>query len=194
MPSVGCTRARCALLAALLCAGAPALALVQGEPGLGDLSRRLREGDLRAVDELLARTKPASIELSDAAARAERLRGEIERLRAAQAARPHALPTRGEEPAPQERGASVDPLREARAWLRAGEPARCLGALDSDQGEAAYLKARALEQLGRDAEALAIYRSLAASAQTPVLKLRAQSDVAHLEWRARLAGDKGVRP
>ncbi len=181
-----------------VCAGlCAAAAPAPQERGLGDLSRRLRAGDRTAIDELLARTKPADIELADSAARADRLRAEIERLRAAQGrrwTRTAPPPEPDAAPAAAPRIHSAEPLREANAWLRAGEPERCLAVLPADLGEGDLLRARALEMLGRDPEALAAYQRVAAAAATPVEKLRAAGDVAHLQWRLRRAPQPENRP
>ncbi len=180
--------------------------LARAGDGLGDLSQRLREGDRAAIDELLARTRPSSIELSDSNARIAQLRAEIEQLNARRFGRPLFQLAN---PKPVARGGAeseaatpgrVDALRESMAWLRAGEPERALRALPpadastSDADVALYLEARALEKLGRRAEALDTYRRAAASAVSPTLRLRAASDVAHLEWRERVLGPRGGRP
>jgi hypothetical protein len=166
--------------------------LSDAQATLTELSRRLEAGDRSAIDELLARTAPASAELAEATARAERLRAEVERLRGAQVER--LVPARPVEPE-LETGpprASVDPLREARAWIYAGEPVQALSVLPDAGGEAAYWRGRALEKLGRDAEALEAYRRAAttpepASPATTSWKSWAAADVAHLEWKARVA-------
>jgi len=158
---------------------------------LSDLSRRLQAGDRAAIDELLARTSPASVELADASARAAKLRAEVERLRGVQVVRlapEHPVQPAEEEPA----HTSLDPLREARAWLYANEPARVLKVLPEGEGEAAYWRGRALEKLGRDAEALEAYRRAAAAPEpaTPIAaswKAWAAADAAHMEWKARVA-------
>lgn len=171
---------------------APATTLVE-------LSRRLHAGDVAAIDELLARTKPATLDLAESNARIERLRAEIERLDARRLARP-SFPIASESPMRRADAASAgdaaidrrDSLRESHAWLRAGEPERALAALPAanssagDEDEATYLEARALEKLGRRDEALDGYRRLAASATSTVLRLRAAGDVAHLEWLERV--------
>lgn len=180
----------------------------QGGDGLGDLSQRLRDGDRAAIDDLLARTRPASIDLTDSNARIERLRAEIEELHARRAGRPvfqlaHsrvAMPDEADAALEAAKPGRVDALRESLAWLRAGEPERALRAIpkhesgSADEHEALYLEARALEKLGRRTEALEIYRRVAASAVSPILRTRAASDVSHLEWRESLVPARGGRP
>lgn len=175
--------------------------------GLANLSQRLQDGDRVAIDELLARTRPPTVPLADSNARIEKLRAEIERLSTRRNGRP--ILQISSAPKPVQRGASadgsetsarVDALRESMAWLRAGEPERALRALPSaasettDKDLALHLEARALEQLGRRTEALDAYRRAASSATSPILRARAASDVAHLEWRERVLGAQESRP
>ncbi len=159
---------------------------------LSELSRRLQAGDRTAIDDVLARTQPASAELADASARVDKLRAEVERLRGVQVVR--IVPAHPVEPAAEAEPAhaSLDPLREARAWLYANEPARTLKLLADGDGEAAYWRGRALEKLGRDPEALEAYRRAAAAPEPapPIAaswKAWAGADAAHLEWKARVA-------
>lgn len=210
-----------ALLAGLACVGLTCASVLAGEPvrpraqagslegnGLGALSQRLRDGDRAAIDELLARTRPSGIDLTDSNARIEKLRAEIDQLNTRRFGRPifqlaNATPVqRGADEASGAAAAPgrVDALRESMAWLRAGEPERALRALPAagsaaiDQDLALYLEARALEKLGRRTEALEAYRRAATSAVSPTLRTRAASDVAHLEWRERLLGAREGRP
>jgi hypothetical protein len=185
----------CAILAT------PALT-APGERDLTDLSRRLNEGDRAAIDELIARTHPVAGDLAASNARLERLRAEIETLRSRRAARPTFPLSRGSELDPlapeagiEEASATrVDGLREAIAWLRAGEPDLALKAVPNDGDEAHYVEARALEGLGRRAEALEVYRRVAQNATSPTLRARAAGDVTHLEWRERLDTAREGRP
>ncbi|MFN0007774.1 MAG: hypothetical protein ACKVXR_07685 [Planctomycetota bacterium] len=157
---------------------------------LTQISQRLDAGDPAAIDELLASTSPAASGEAPSEAEIERLRQEVLRLRA--------LSPAGATPAEPIHPAKVDvetSLREARAWLRAGDPSRCLEALSSvpATGEAAFWRACALEQLRRDAEALEQYRA-AADAASPVLKAAAASGADHVEWRSRRAVDPEAKP
>lgn len=169
---------------------------------LGDLARRLDAGDRAAIEELLAITRPPTATLADTNDRLARLRADVERLKARREARPvFALDSapavaRGDS-APNP--GRVDALRESRAWLRAGEPELALRALPAPEGitnydDALYVEARALEKLGRGAEALEAYRRVATTAASPLLRTRAADDVAHLEWRARAAAARKETP
>jgi hypothetical protein len=167
---------------------------------LARLSQRLQAGDTRAIDELLACTQPASADAAPSSAEIERLRLEVERLRSARPSAPVAKPADEELSAmasdkpgdPARAPATV--LREARAWFRAGDPNRSLKALPAGEGEALYIRACALERIGRDVEALDAFRRVAASATAPLLKQSAASGVEHLEWRLRRAGVPEVKP
>jgi hypothetical protein len=173
---------------------------------LSRLSQRLDAGDLRAIDEVLASTQPASPDRTPTSDEIERLRIEVERLRAARPA-PTAtttapVPAAPAVHAPLAVGAIPRDLamavREARAWLRADDPNHCLKALpsptDVGDGAALYQRACALERLGRDAEALDAYRRVAAEATSPLLKLGAASGVDHIAWRLRRAGSPEAKP
>jgi Flp pilus assembly protein TadD len=163
------------------------------------LSQRLAAGDTSAIDELLACTKPASPDHAPSSADIERLRVEVERLRAA---RPSTASAPSPATAAKEESSAVqaDPdmaLREARAWLRAGDPSRALKSLpagDKSEGETLYVRACALERLGRDREALDAYRRVAASGVSPLLKASAASGVEHLDWRMHRTGSAEERP
>ncbi len=190
--SIGICAVSLALAASVHASGKP------GNEGLAAIAQRLHDGDRSAIEELLARTRKPTIELPEAMSRVERLRSEIEVLRTRRGARPSfPLPT---VQAPDDVASSmdestrVDGLREARAWLRAGEPEEALRAVPDEGEEALYLEARALEGLGRRDEALATYRRVAQEATSNTLRTRAASDVEHLEWRARIAVTRGGRP
>lgn len=173
---------------------------------LGDISQRLREGDRAAIDELLSRTHPAAVDLEDSRSRIAALRAEIERLNTRRGARPvfplaTEKPVRRSEMDVERAGADrIAALRESRAWLRAGDPDRALRALPSanaaaeDKDTALYLEARALEGLGRGAEALDAYRRVVATTESTTLRARAAGDVAHLEWREANARGQEGRP
>ena len=160
---------------------------------LTQLSQRLIAGDASAIDDLLACTKPASSDSAPSSAQIERLRLEIERLRAVQ---PEPVPVPAtDEVRPATAHDADSALREARAWLRAGDPNHSMKVLPPGDGEALYRKACALERLGRDAEALEIYRRVAAAAGTsPLMKLSAASGVDHVEWRLRRARSPEAKP
>lgn len=172
---------------------------------LTSLSQRLIAGDTSAIDELLACTRPASADPAPSSAEIERLRAEVERLRGAQPAAPAVTAAPAARPATARDAEAA--LREARAWLRAGDPNHCLKALpvldhgtsaangtDAGDGEALYRQACALERLGRDEEALEAYRRAAAGSTSPFLKLGAASGVDHIEWRLRRAGKSEAKP
>jgi Flp pilus assembly protein TadD len=159
---------------------------------LTEISQRLANGDTTAIDALLACTKPVAADAAPSSADIERLRAEVERLREAEHDR--GVVTLANEPssvAPQKNAQSI--VREARAWLRAGEPAKCLKTLGSAassstiDAEASYWRACALEELGRDDEALDQFRRAAQHASSPAMKLAAASGVDHLEWRTHRA-------
>jgi len=171
---------------------------------LARISERLSAGDTRAIDDLLRCTKASSPDRTPKSADIERLRAEVERLRAARPAPPTSTTNANATTNPSDiasdasRSASADPetaLRAARAWLRAGDPNRCLKALPPGEGEALYLRASALERLGRDAQALDAYRRAAATGGTSSLtKLSAQSGIDHIEWRMRREHTEGTKP
>lgn len=191
----------CAVVAGSVAAGPIGEKAVGSQPGdgLGDLQQRLRGGDRSAIDALLARTRPASVDLAESEARIDALRRAIEELGARRAARPtFPFTTSRREPpgapAPEPAPGRVDGLREAQAWLRAGEPARALQAIPDRGPESLYVEARALERLGRTREALESYRSVASSALSPTLRARAEGDVRHLEWLASRRAAQGGRP
>jgi hypothetical protein len=173
---------------------------------LAQLSQRLDAGDLRAIDEVLANTRPASPDRTPTSREIERLRIEVERLRSARPApvatttAPAPAASAAHEPLPAAatpRNAEMA-VREARAWLRAADPNHCLKALPSPtevgDGSALYQRACALECLGRDAEALDAYRRVATEATSPLLKLGAASGVDHIAWRLRRAGSPEAKP
>jgi|GEM_PF-5170831 len=176
-----------------------------GDP-LDDISQRLRSGDRAAIDELLARTRPAAVDLEDSRIRIAGLRAEIERLNVRRSARPvfplaTEKPVRRSDSESERAGADrAAALRESRAWLRAGDPDRALRALPSahaaadDKDTALYLEARALEGLGRQAEALDAYRRVVATTESTTLRARATFDVAHLEWRDSSSHAQAGRP
>jgi hypothetical protein len=171
---------------------------------LTQLSQRLGAGDVSAIDELLACTRPASTEHAPTSAEIERLRLEVERLRAARPMPAAVRAAKEARPAVQ-RDAGLA-LREARAWLRANDPNHCLKALpeleggsggktlDDGETEALYQRACALERLDRDEEALDAYRRIAAGTTSPLMKLSAKSGVEHLEWRLRRARPSADKP
>ena len=171
----------------------PAPASSSPREQLARLSQRLSAGDTSAIDELLACTRNSSSDLAPSTAQIERLRAELERLRTKP---PEPAPVIVTKPAapPLPRDADTA-LREARAWLRAGDPNRCLKALPPGEGEALYEKACALERLGHDTEALDAYRRVAANTTTsPLMKLCAGSGVEHIEWRIHRAQTTETMP
>jgi len=166
---------------------------------LAGLSQRLEAGDLAAIDELLACTPPASPDETPSPAEIERLKQDLVRLRAAAPLPPSPEAAVGSPVAiPRDPEASV---REARAWMRAGDPIRCLNAISSTpatggpiDGEVAYWQACALEKLGRDAEALAQYRRAGDLVLSPVLRQAAASGADHVAWRLRRSGSREENP
>lgn len=78
----------------------------------------------------------------------------------------------------------ADPLRQAQALYRGGRYADCVVFLDSKakQPEAAWWRARALEQLNRWPEAIDGYR-VATSSTDPLIARRAKQDLEFLEWK-----------
>lgn len=177
------------------------LLVLVGVPGdrnerLTRISQRLAAGEAAAIDELLACTQPVSPGGEPSEGEIERVRQDIARLRAASAVGP----TAGG-PAPTIRFDVEVSLREARAWLRASDPLRCLEALSPIPptevpfaGEVAFWRACALEQLGRDAEALEQYRRAAGAVSSPVLKQAAESGADHVEWRSKRVADPEAKP
>jgi hypothetical protein len=155
--------------------------------GLRELSRRLEQGDVAAIEEILARTRPATNGGDPTLDRLDRLRAEVEMLRARRAAKPSLFPPTARDfaapPAQLEpSGSRVDALRESRAWLRAGNARRALAALDVQGEERLFLEARALESLGRTREAIEIHERLAREAGSTFARARASADAEHLKW------------
>jgi len=187
------------LLAAILAIGVaapPAPDTAGRRDRLTRISQRLDAGDASAIDELLACTQPVSPGAEPSEVEIERVRQDVARLRAASPASPKAG-----DPAPKVPCHVEVSLREARAWLRASDPLRCLEALSSipsteasRTGEVAFWRACALEQLGRDAEALEQYRSAAGALSSPVLKQAAESGADHVEWRSKRVADPEAKP
>ncbi|MBL8861971.1 MAG: hypothetical protein JNK02_08150 [Planctomycetes bacterium] len=174
---------------------------VQQDAGpLQAIAARLRAGDASAIDELLSRTQPASHGPAAADARLERLRAEVELLRARRAARPVLFPLTVTPTAVEGSGlettgaARVDGVREARAWLRAGSPARALAAAEASGGEALHLEARALEQLGRRGEAIEAWKRAAATSPSPLVRSQAAAEARHLEWLEKRRAAQAGRP
>ena len=161
---------------------------------LAQIAQRLDAGDLGAIDEILASTPPASPGRTPTSQDIERLRIEVDRLRAARPAPITASPAHEAAlhpivPATARNAAMA--VREGRAWLRAGDPNHGLKALPpAASGDASALiqRAFALERLGRDAEALELYRRVAADASAPLLQLTAASGVDPVAWRMRRSG------
>lgn len=165
---------------------------------LGRLSQRLSAGDASAIDELLACTKTSASDLapSDAQIEIDRLRTELEHLRASPPPlAPAPVNALKQEHPPLPRDAE-SVLREARAWLRAGDPNRCLKALPpGGEGEALYQRACALERLDRNEEAIEAYRRVAAATtSSPLMKLCATSGVDHIEWRLQRTHNPETKP
>jgi tetratricopeptide (TPR) repeat protein len=81
---------------------------------------------------------------------------------------------------------AADPLRQAQVLYRAGRYEECAAQLkrhDSD-AESGWWRARALERLGRTAEALECYRGAAKGAPADSeLGKRAKHDLEFLEWK-----------
>jgi Flp pilus assembly protein TadD len=170
---------------------------------LARISERLSAGDASAIDDLLRCTKASSPDRTPKSADIERLRAEVERLRAARpalaasTADAHATTNASDVASDASRTAPSNPetaLREARAWLRAGDPNRCLKALPPGDGEAQSLRASALERIGRDAQALDAYRRVLTGGASSFSKLSAQSGIDHLEWRMRREHTEGTKP
>ena len=189
--------ALCLLIASSVFAAAP----VAGQTGgLRDIARRLDRGDTAAIGELLAHTRPAATTAETPEARIDRLRAEIEVLRARRAARPTLFPaavqaessTDGAAPAPG--STRVDPLRASRAWLRAGDAARALAALEGDGPDRLHLEARALEAMGRTSEAIALLERLVRETDSPLARIRAEADLEHLKWMEKRRSLRGGRP
>ncbi|MBK7642512.1 MAG: tetratricopeptide repeat protein [Planctomycetes bacterium] len=99
---------------------------------------------------------------------------------------------------PKDAGAAAaDPLRQAQVLYRAARYEECAYLLRrlEDQAEPAWWRARALERLGRDGEALECYRHATQIApKDSTLQKRATQDLEFLEWKIdfnkKLAGDK----
>ncbi|TAJ23510.1 MAG: hypothetical protein EPO68_02925 [Planctomycetota bacterium] len=100
-------------------------------------------------------------------------------------AAPHAAP-HIERPAP---GYSADPLRQAIACIRAGQHERALDVLEriDASGPREYWRGKALEALGREAQALACYDKAAQLAPKALEGKLARTDAEYLRWRASLS-------
>ena len=79
---------------------------------------------------------------------------------------------------------AADALRLGRAHYRQGEFEKALAALESGQdAESLYWKARCLEKLGRDADAIKAYNAVIALPDGGYSSQRAKEDLEFLEWR-----------
>jgi tetratricopeptide (TPR) repeat protein len=79
---------------------------------------------------------------------------------------------------------SADALRLGRAHYRQGEYDKALEALkDGQDGETLYWKARCLEKLKRESEAIAVYNQVLALPEAGYAGQRAKEDLEFLEWR-----------
>lgn len=79
---------------------------------------------------------------------------------------------------------AADALRLGRAHYRQGEYDKALAALESGQdAESLYWKARCLEKLGREADAIKAYNAVIALPDGGYSSQRAKEDLEFLEWR-----------
>ncbi len=79
---------------------------------------------------------------------------------------------------------AADSLRLGRALYRQGEFTKALDALSSGtDGESLYWRARSLEKLGREVEAIATYKQAIALPDGGYSAQRAKEDLEFLEWR-----------
>lgn len=79
---------------------------------------------------------------------------------------------------------AADALRLGRAHYRQGEYDKALAALEGAQdGEALYWKARCLEKLGRESDAIKAYNAVIALPDAGYSSQRAKEDLEFLEWR-----------
>jgi len=79
---------------------------------------------------------------------------------------------------------AADALRLGRAHYRQGEYDKALAALESGQdAESLYWKARCLEKLGREADAIKAYNAVIALPDGGYSSERAKEDLEFLQWR-----------
>ena len=112
---------------------------------------------------------------------------------------PAATPTNGATRAFEQAGYSADALRLGRACYRQGRYAEALAAFEQrlDDVECSYWRARTLEKLGRDTEAIAGFGAVLARKDAGSLAERAREDLEFLQWRVdfeKRSASKEKRP
>lgn len=191
----------------------------RGLEELAGLRTRLEHGDRAAIGDVLARSEAPSPDPRTDDERLAQLRFEVSRLQmdwdaiaatlpvktggAPKAGTPAALPASpgtkgatGAQTAFEAPGFSADPLREGEALFRAGKYTESLAVLKTqpDDARCQYWSARALEQLGRVDEALAIYTAVAARKDAGWAGERARTDIELLQWKKDSAAKPGEKP
>lgn len=171
------------------------------------LRARIERGDAAAIGAVIERSElPAPDPRADDE-RLAQLRFEVSRLQmewdALAAAAPIApkkpivSPTAavgakgsaGQPTAHEAPGFSADPLRQGEALYRAGKYADALAVLRllPDDARCQYWSARALEQLGRDDEAVALYTTVSERKDGGWARERARTDLEFLRWKQAVA-------
>ncbi len=184
-------------------AGARDAALLDLRGVVGRLQRDLDElenkADPKALEQVTRRAPLAQEPENTAAARPELTVGldDALRRRLGERVRPIATeparssPTAGDaqrrtesKTAFESESYAADSLRLGRALYRQGDFAKALDALSSGtDGDSLYWKARCLEKLGRDAEAITVYNQAIALPDGGYSAQRAKEDLEFLEWR-----------
>ncbi len=93
---------------------------------------------------------------------------------------------RGQDPVPlEDDGYVADPMRLGKLLVRSGRAVEAIEILQHEEGPgAAYWLARAYQDQGRSAEALALFRALASDEEAGVFRQHAQHDLTFLEFHA----------
>lgn len=183
--------------------GARDAALLDLRGVVGRLQRDLDElenkADPKALEQVTRRTPVATEQETRNAARPELTVGLDDALRRRLGERVRPIATEPSRSSPttsdaQRRAESktafesdayaADSLRLGRALYRQGEFAQALDALSAGtDGDSLYWRARCLEKLGRDAEAITVYNQAIALPGAGYSAQRAKEDLEFLEWR-----------
>lgn len=185
--------------------------LLQLQPAVASGEAQAIERVLQLTSEPLPQTPQREQRLAQARGDVARLAAQLDALEAADLERIAADPSRTDlSPAQRTRAAAggsvptsptrfegagftADAVREARLLIRAKRFEEALTTLSAltDSDEATYLRARAHQGLGRTAEALELFRALAAQESEADVVRWSRQEVRMIELRQRLDAKKG---
>jgi hypothetical protein len=181
----------------------------RGLEELAGLRARIERGDRAAIDEVIKRSEAPGTDPHADADRLGQLRFEVSRLQMDWDALAATLPVKTA-PGPKSDGKpattavpgkggpattafeapgfSADPLRQGEALFRAGKYAESITVLRTqpDDPRCQYWNARALEQLGRIDEAVAIYTTVSARKDAGWAGERARTDLELIQWKREM--------